>query len=137
MIKAVGIGAGGHVGVMLDVLKMQRVYEAIGLVEIDPELVETEKYGLPILSQDKMAEILVADTGGGMPPETLGRIFDPFFSTKSADSEGQGGTGLGLSLCREIIEAHQGRIRVESAVGRGTRFTLRFPLVASPSSAAA
>ena len=88
-------------------------------------------------ADDKMAEILVADTGGGMPPETLGRIFDPFFSTKSADSEGQGGTGLGLSLCREIIEAHQGRIRVESAVGRGTRFTLRFPLVASPSSAAA
>ena len=58
MIKAVGIGAGGHVGVMLDVLKMQRVYEPIGLVETDPELVETEKYGLPILSQDKMAEIL-------------------------------------------------------------------------------
>ena len=72
-----------------------------------------------------------------MPPETLGRIFDPFFSTKQADSQGQGGTGLGLSLCREIIESHQGRIRVESAVGRGTRFTLRFPLTASPSSAAA
>jgi len=88
-------------------------------------------------ANDQMAEIMVADTGSGMPPETLGRIFDPFFSTKTADSQGQGGTGLGLSLCREIIEAHQGRIRVESAVDRGTRFTLRFPLASSPSSAAA
>jgi len=88
-------------------------------------------------ANEQMAEIMVADTGSGMPPETLGRIFDPFFSTKTADSQGQGGTGLGLSLCREIIEAHQGRIRVESAVDRGTRFTLRFPLANSPSSAAA
>ena len=88
-------------------------------------------------AEDQMAEIMVADTGSGMTPETLGRIFDPFFSTKTADSQGQGGTGLGLSLCREIIEAHQGRIRVESAVDRGTRFTLRFPLTSSPSSAAA
>ena len=88
-------------------------------------------------AEDQMAEIMVADTGSGMTPETLGRIFDPFFSTKTADSQGQGGTGLGLSLCREIIESHQGRIRVESAVDRGTRFTLRFPLASSPSSAAA
>ena len=84
-----------------------------------------------------MAEILVADTGNGMTPETLGQIFEPFFSTKDADGQGQGGTGLGLSLCREIIESHQGRIRVESAVGKGTRFTLRFPLTATPSTAAA
>ena len=88
-------------------------------------------------SDDQMAEILVADTGNGMTPETLGRIFEPFFSTKDADGQGQGGTGLGLSLCREIIESHQGRIRVESAVGKGTRFTLRFPLTAAPSTAAA
>ncbi len=54
---------------------------------------------------------------------------DWFFTTKQADEHGQGGTGLGLSLCRRIIESHGGRIRVESAVGHGTRFTLRFPLV--------
>ncbi|MBQ17034.1 MAG: two-component sensor histidine kinase [Planctomycetaceae bacterium] len=88
-------------------------------------------------SSEGVSEIEVADTGSGMAPETLGRIFDSFFSTKTADDQGQGGTGLGLSLCREIIESHQGRIRVESAVGRGTRFTLRFPLVEAPSSAAA
>ena len=79
-----------------------------------------------------LAEICVRDTGMGIPAEKLAKIFDPFFSTKKADAQGQGGTGLGLSLCREIIEAHKGRIRVESAVGKGTAFTLKFPLVPAP-----
>jgi signal transduction histidine kinase len=75
-------------------------------------------------------EISVRDTGGGIPADKLQNIFQPFYSTKQADERGQGGTGLGLSLCREIIEAHRGRIRVESTPGRGTTFTLRFPLAA-------
>jgi signal transduction histidine kinase len=58
----------------------------------------------------------------------LRRIFDSFFTTKSGpDASGKGGTGLGLSMCRNIIEAHQGRIRVDSSVGRGTAFTLKIP----------
>lgn len=77
---------------------------------------------------DGLGEIAVQDTGAGIPAETLQRIFDPFFSTKAADDGGQGGTGLGLSLCKEVMEAHRGRVRVESTVGRGTTFTLRFPL---------
>ena len=83
-------------------------------------------------SADGMAEVSVRDTGSGIPPDKLRRIFDPFYSTKTADAGGQGGTGLGLSLCRDIIEDHHGRIRVESAVGKGTTFTLRFPEVAAP-----
>ena len=79
-----------------------------------------------------MAEIAVRDTGGGIPTEKLRKIFDPFFSTKQADERGQGGTGLGLSLCRDIIESHKGRIRVASAVGQGTTFTLKLPLVDAP-----
>lgn len=78
------------------------------------------------------AEISVADTGCGIPPEQLQKIFDPFYTTKTADRRGQGGTGLGLSLCRRIIEAHQGRIRVESEVGKGTTFTLKLPRAESP-----
>ncbi len=78
------------------------------------------------------AEISVRDTGSGIPAEKLRKIFDPFFTTKKADEQGQGGTGLGLALCRDIIEAHKGRIRIESAVGTGTTFTLKFPLVAQP-----
>jgi signal transduction histidine kinase len=74
------------------------------------------------------AEIAVRDTGRGIPPDTLRKIFDPYFTTKTADAQGQGGTGLGLSLAREVIEAHHGRIRVESTVGQGTTFTLKLPL---------
>ena len=79
------------------------------------------------------AEISVRDTGGGIPADKLRRIFEPFFTTKSQDDRGQGGTGLGLSLARDVMESHGGRIRVESAVGTGTTFTLKFPLVPAAS----
>lgn len=79
-----------------------------------------------------VGEIEVSDSGAGIPAETLPKIFDRFFTTKTTDAAGQGGTGLGLALCREVIEAHEGRIRVESAVGRGTRFTLKLPLADGP-----
>ena len=82
---------------------------------------------------DNLAEISVKDSGGGIPSEKLRDIFEPFYTTKTADDQGQGGTGLGLAMCRKIVEAHGGRIRVESAVGRGTNFILKFPLVAAPS----
>ena len=74
-------------------------------------------------------ELTVRDSGNGIPHDSLPRIFDAFFSTKSGpDESGKGGTGLGLSACKEIIDAHQGRIRVESTVGKGTAFIIRLPL---------
>lgn len=79
-----------------------------------------------------MAEISVRDTGHGIPGENLRKIFEPFFSTKTADAQGQGGTGLGLALTRDVIESHNGRIRVESTIGKGTTFTLKLPLAAEP-----
>lgn len=82
-------------------------------------------------SESSHAELSVRDTGSGIPAEKLRRIFEPFFTTKTADGNGQGGTGLGLSLAREVMESHGGRIRVESAPGVGTTFTLKFPLVAA------
>jgi signal transduction histidine kinase len=75
-------------------------------------------------------EISLRDTGGGIPPDQLPKIFDSFYSTKDGpDESGKGGTGLGLSACKDIIEAHRGRVRVESSVGKGTAFTIRLPLV--------
>jgi signal transduction histidine kinase len=74
-----------------------------------------------------MAEVHICDTGVGIPPENLRLIFDPFFTTKDPDSDGQGGSGLGLSVCRQIIEQHHGRIRVESVIGKGSRFTVKLP----------
>jgi signal transduction histidine kinase len=74
-----------------------------------------------------MAEIRISDTGVGIPPEQLRLIFEPFYSTKEPDEHGHGGSGLGLSVCRQIIEQHQGRIRVESVIGKGSTFTVKLP----------
>ncbi len=74
-------------------------------------------------------DLTVRDSGSGIPPEVLPRIFDRYFTTKQGpDSSGKGGTGVGLAMCREIVESHQGRIRVESTVGVGTAFTLKLPV---------
>jgi signal transduction histidine kinase len=72
-------------------------------------------------------EVKIADSGTGISPENLRQIFEPFFTTKIPDEYGRGGTGLGLSVCRQIIEQHHGRIRVESVVGKGSTFTLKLP----------
>jgi two-component system NtrC family sensor kinase len=66
----------------------------------------------------------VADNGSGIPPEVMKHIFDPFFTTKEIGK----GTGLGLSISYKIVEQHGGRIKVESKVGMGTRFTVWLPL---------
>jgi two-component system, NtrC family, sensor kinase len=68
----------------------------------------------------------VADTGPGIPRENQDRIFEPFFTTKPPGR----GTGLGLSICYAIVEAHQGRIEVDSAPGRGARFRVHLPVAA-------
>jgi signal transduction histidine kinase len=67
----------------------------------------------------------VIDTGQGIAPDVLARIFEPFFSTKSA------GSGLGLPTTRKIIEAHHGTLDVQSEVGKGTKFTIRLPVHAA------
>jgi signal transduction histidine kinase len=68
-------------------------------------------------------EVIIADTGIGIPAEQLPRIFDPFFSTKGVGK----GTGLGLAIARRIVEDHHGIIEVVSEVGRGTTFTIGLP----------
>ncbi len=69
-------------------------------------------------------EVVIADTGCGIPEELLTRIFDPFFTTKEVGK----GTGLGLSISCDIVRRHGGTIAVESKVGRGTTFRIRLPI---------
>ena len=78
--------------------------------------------------RSRMAEIKIGDTGCGIAPDQLRLIFEPFYTTKEPDEHGHGGTGLGLSVCRQIIEQHHGRIRVESVIGKGSTFTVKLPL---------
>jgi two-component system, NtrC family, sensor kinase len=68
-------------------------------------------------------ELLIGDTGSGIPPEAIERIFDPFFTTKPVGK----GTGLGLSISYSIIKNLGGEIRVQSSVGKGTEFTVFLP----------
>ena len=88
--------------------------------------------------ESETVDLVVRDSGCGIPAEKLPKIFDRFYSTKEGpDASGKGGTGLGLAMCRDIIEAHRGRIRVDSSVGKGTAFTLKLPIarpVATPTS---
>ena len=78
-------------------------------------------------------DLTIRDSGSGIPAESLPKIFDRYYSTKSGpDETGKGGTGVGLATCKEIIDAHQGRIRVESSVGRGTAFIIRLPVFQQP-----
>jgi signal transduction histidine kinase len=75
--------------------------------------------------------VRVSDNGSGIATANLAKIFDPFFTTKAPGK----GTGLGMSIAREIIQKHGGTIEVESEVGKGTLFTVSLPvgdLLAAP-----
>jgi len=73
------------------------------------------------------AVIVVRDHGCGIPEEHLGRIFERFYRVDKGRSRELGGTGLGLSIVKHIVQAHGGRVDVESALGRGSTFTVRIP----------
>lgn len=73
--------------------------------------------------EQPMVKLTIGDTGHGIPPEAIGNIYDPFFTTKEFGK----GTGLGLTVVKGIIEEHQGSIAVESEEGKGTRFTILLP----------
>jgi CheY-like chemotaxis protein len=89
-----------------------------GTIEIKTEVLDDR------LSQRKIG-FSVSDNGHGIPQDIQSRIFEPFFTTKDEVK----GTGLGLSICHGIVKAHEGRIYVESEVGKGTTFFVELPIV--------
>jgi len=75
-----------------------------------------------VLEDNRWIQLSIQDTGVGIPPEDMNKLFDPFFSTK------EGGVGLGLSIAHRILDQHRGKIQAQSTPGRGTLFTLWLPI---------
>lgn len=80
------------------------------------------------VSQSPHLQLSVRDTGTGIPPEALPYIFDRFYQAENLEKAKAGGTGIGLALTRELVQAMGGHIHVESAVGQGTTFTVTLPI---------
>jgi len=78
-------------------------------------------------SEEKEIKLSVEDNGQGISEEHLKHVFDRFYRTDSGRSRDQGGTGLGLSIAKGYIEAHHGKIAVESEVNKGTKFIITIP----------
>jgi PAS domain S-box-containing protein len=105
----------------IDVNKMERVF--LNLIKNAFDAI-TERGTLKISSKrvGDNVEIVFTDDGAGMPEQTISKIFNPLFTTKAQ------GMGFGLAICKRIVEAHCGKISVESTVGRGTTFTITLPI---------
>ena len=89
---------------------------------------DTGKISITIKSSKKDCEIVVADSGTGIPRNELDKIFDRFYQVDGSQTREYEGTGIGLSLTKELIELHRGQIKVESLEGKGSVFHLIFPL---------
>jgi signal transduction histidine kinase len=92
----------------------------------------TEKGGtihLALEEKNRMAEVSVSDTGIGIPKDSLPYLFERFYRVDKARSRSEGGSGLGLSICRHIIDVHKGRIDVNSQMGKGSTFTVGIPSI--------
>jgi signal transduction histidine kinase len=80
-----------------------------------------------VTATDRSAILAVGDTGIGIPEAELARIGERFFRSSTAGDRAIGGTGLGMAIVNMIVEAHQGRVYLESEPGRGTTVTVRLP----------
>ena len=82
---------------------------------------------ISLQDEGAFALLSIQDTGIGIPEKDLPSIFDRFYRVDKSRSRDEGGSGLGLSICKHITEAHKGNIEVESKPGVGTRFKIRIP----------
>ena len=106
-----------------------RIAQAVGNL-LDNAVTHTPEGGSVTVSAQASAGavvVQVADTGPGIAPDDLQRVFDRFYRADPSRSRSTGGTGLGLNIARRLVEAHGGSIEAESVVGRGSRLNIRLP----------
>lgn len=106
---------------LLDKEQVQRVWQNLILNAVQA-MPEGGKLTIQTIKQDDSAKLIVRDTGVGIPKENMPKLFMPLFSTKAK------GIGLGLVICKQIVEGHDGNITIESEVGEGSTFTVKLPI---------
>ncbi|GKS59234.1 sensor histidine kinase [Nitrospira sp.] len=102
------------------------ILNAVDAMEEEGRLTVTVEDQLRSAHESPVARLSVADTGRGIDPEHLSRVFDPFFTTRDE------GTGLGLAIVHALVEGHDGRVEIESQVGTGTTVTVAIPQETNP-----
>ena len=98
------------------------------LIENAVKYTESGYVKVSAIIEQKNLIVTVEDTGNGIRQEDIGRIFERFYRVDKGRSRQQGGSGLGLSIVKHVMEIHNGQVKVESAVGKGSRFILTFPI---------
>ncbi len=114
------VEADPEIRVLADPGQVQQVLLNVLLNSVQ-SIEDTGEIHLRTQADDSFVDITIRDTGCGMDEEQLQQIFSPFFTTKER------GTGLGLAVCRKIVEGHGGELKAESTLGKGTTITLRLP----------
>ena len=110
-----------------DPFKLEQVF--INLIDNSIKYTEQGKITISAEQDDGETKVTIEDTGIGIPAEHLHRIFERFYVVDKSHSRRMGGTGLGLSIVKHIVQAHHGKIAIESEVGRGTKVTITLPQV--------
>jgi two-component system phosphate regulon sensor histidine kinase PhoR len=113
------------VEVSADPFKLEQVF--INLIDNSIKYTEKGRITISATQDKKQTEIVVEDTGIGIPKEHIPRIFERFYVVDKSHSRRMGGTGLGLSIVKHIVQAHHGAVTIESEVRKGTRIIIRLP----------
>lgn len=105
-----------------------RLHEVvINLFDNAIKYTESGKITIGLAGDDKVVQVRIQDTGGGIPPDDIPHLFEKFYRVDNSSTRTVGGTGLGLFICRKIVELYSGRIWVESVVGQGSIFYINLP----------
>lgn len=102
---------------------LRNAIQSMGEKGVLTVLLEKNGVGVPARNEKEWVQCSISDTGKGMAPQEMDKIFEPFYTTKD------GGTGLGLSIVHKIVENHYGVIKVESEVGKGSTFSILLPIL--------